>query len=406
MSKVAVIGGGPSGVICASTAKKNNNDVYLFEKNNRLMKKLLITGKGRCNITNSVDISDFFSNVPVNHEFLYSAFYTFTNEDIIKLLEDEGLKTKNERGNRVFPVSDKASDVADALENHLKKSGAKIVLNAEVENIEKKEDKFILVVNKKKLEFDKIVIATGGLSYPVTGSTGDGYRFSEKLGHTVTELEPNLVPLTVKENFCKEMTGLSLRNVAIKLKSNKKVIYEDFGEMMFTPYGVTGPLIISASSHLNKKNIHNDNILCIDLKPALNEKQLNDRILRDFNEFSNKDFANSLNKLLPKSMISVIIEESGIDPHKKCNSITKEERRHLVELLKNFTLTIIGKRPIREAIITSGGVSVNEINPSNMQSKIVDGLYFCGEVIDTDAYTGGFNLQIAYSTGYLAGINI
>lgn len=406
MKKIAIIGGGPAGVMCAATAAKNNDDVHLFEKNNRLMKKLLITGKGRCNITNSSDISDFFYNIPVNHEFLYSAFYTFTNEDIINLLNNEGLKTKNERGNRVFPVSDKASDVADALERHLKKSGAKIHLNAEVENIEKKGDKFILYINKKRQEFDKVVIATGGLSYPVTGSTGDGYRFSQKLGHTVTELEPNLVPLTVKESFCKEMTGLSLRNVCVKLKSNKKVIFEDFGEMMFTPYGVTGPLIISASSHLNKKNINNDNILLIDLKPALSEKQLDDRILRDFCEFSNKDFSNSLNKLLPKSMISVIIEKSGIDSHKKCNSITKEERRHLVELLKNFTLTVTGKRPIKEAIITSGGISVNEINPSTMHSKIIDGLYFCGEVIDTDAYTGGFNLQIAYSTGYLAGISL
>lgn len=406
MSKVAVIGGGPAGVICAGEATKKGNEVFLFEKNNRLLKKLLITGKGRCNITNSSDISDFFDNIPVNKEFLYSAFYTFTNEDIIKLLENEGLKTKNERGNRVFPVSDKASDVADALERYLRKTNAKISLNAEVKNIEKKNEKFILTINKKEWEFDKVVIATGGLSYPVTGSTGDGYKFSEKLGHKITDLTPGLVPLTAKEEFCKEITGLSLRNVAVKLKSNNKVIFEDFGEMMFTPYGVTGPLVISASSHLNKKNIDNENFLYIDLKPALSEKQLDDRILRDFKEFLNKDFANSLNKLLPKSIISVIIDRSGIDPHKKCNSVTKEERRRLVEVLKNFKLTVTGKRPIKEAIITSGGVCVKQINPSTMESKLIPGLYFCGEVIDTDAYTGGYNLQIAYSTGYLAGINI
>ncbi len=406
MSKVAIIGGGPAGVICAGEAAKKGNEVFLFEKNNRLLKKLLITGKGRCNITNSSDISDFFDNIPVNKEFLYSAFYTFTNEDIIKLLENEGLKTKNERGNRVFPVSDKAGDVADALERYLRKTNAKIFLNAEVKNIEKKNDKFILTIDKKVWEFDKVVIATGGLSYPVTGSTGDGYKFSEKLGHKITDLTPGLVPLTAKEEFCKEITGLSLRNVAVKLKSNNKVIFEDFGEMMFTPYGVTGPLVISASSHLNKKNIDNENFLYIDLKPALSEKQLDDRILRDFKEFLNKDFANSLNKLLPKSIISVIIDRSGIDPHKKCNSVTKEERRRLVEVLKNFKLTITGKRPIKEAIITSGGVCVKQINPSTMESKLIPGLYFCGEVIDTDAYTGGYNLQIAYSTGYLAGINI
>lgn len=406
MSRVAVIGGGPSGVICAAEASRNGNEVFLFEKNSRLLKKLLITGKGRCNITNSADISDFFQNVPVNHEFLYSAFYTFTNEDIIKLLENEGLKTKNERGNRVFPVSDKASDVADALEKYLRKTKTKIRLNSEVTDIEKNENIFTLYINKKKQEFDKVVIATGGLSYPVTGSTGDGYGFSEKLGHTVADLTPGLVPLTVKEEFCRDITGLSLRNVKVKLKSNGKVIFEDFGEMMFTPYGVTGPLVISASSHLNKKNINNENFLYIDLKPALSEKQLDERILRDFKEFLNKDFANSLNKLLPKSIISVIIDRSGIDPHKKCNSVTKEERRRLVELLKGFKLTVTGKRPVKEAIITSGGINVKEINPSTMESKLVSGLYFCGEVIDVDAYTGGFNLQIAYSTGYLAGINI
>ncbi len=406
MKKTAVIGGGPAGVICAAEAAKNGNDVYLFEKNDKLLKKLLITGKGRCNITNSSDISDFFAQIPVNHEFLYSALYTFTNDDIIKLIENEGVKTKNERGNRVFPVSDKSHDVAFALTSYLKKTKAKILLNKKVTKITKEENGFLLEINGKKERFDCVVIATGGLSYPATGSTGDGYEFSKKLGHTVTTLSPSLVPLECEEEFCNELKGLSLRNVKLKLVSNNKTIFEDFGEMMFTPYGVTGPLIISASSHLNEKNEKNENIIYIDLKPALTEKQLDERVLRDFKEFLNKDFANSLNKLLPKSIISVIIDLCRIDPHKKCNAITKEERARLVNILKSFKLKITKKRPVKEAIITSGGINVKEINPSTMESKLVKGLYFCGEVIDVDAYTGGYNLQIAYSTGYLAGTNI
>lgn len=403
IKKTAVIGGGPAGVICASEAAKKGNDVYLFEKNDKLLKKLLITGKGRCNITNSSDISDFFAQIPVNHEFLYSALYTFTNEDIINLIENEGVKTKNERGNRVFPVSDKACDVALALTNYLKKSGAKILLNSKVENIIKADDGFLVQVNGKKEHFDCVVIATGGLSYPATGSTGDGYTFSKKLGHTVTELTPSLVPLEIKESFCNDLKGLSLRNVRLKLVSNNKTVFEDFGEMMFTPFGITGPLVISASSHLNEKTTNN---IYIDLKPALSEKQLDERLLRDFKEFCNKDFGNSLNKLLPKSIISVIISLCGIDPHKKCNAITKNERMGLLRVLKELRLTVTKKRPIKEAIITSGGISVMEINPSTMESKLVKGLYFCGEIIDVDAYTGGYNLQIAYSTGYLAGTNI
>lgn len=406
MKKVAVIGGGPAGVICAAEAAKKGNNVYLFEKNDKLLKKLLITGKGRCNITNSSDISDFFMNIPVNHEFLYSALYTFTNDDIISLIENEGVKTKNERGNRVFPVSDKASDVAFALTSYLKKTNAKILLNKKVLGIEKNDESFLVDINGKKELFDCVVIATGGLSYPATGSTGDGYGFSRMLGHKVTDLQASLVPLETYEKFTKDLTGLSLRNVKLKLVSNKKTIFEDFGEMMFTPYGLTGPLVISASCHLNKKNEENENIVYIDLKPALSEKQLDERIIRDFKEFLNKDFANSLNKLLPKSIISVIIDLCGIDPKKKCNSITKEERAALVRVLKEFKLTVKGKRPVKEAIITSGGINVREINPSTMESKIIKNLYFCGEVIDVDAYTGGYNLQIAYSTGYLAGTSI
>ena len=404
IKKTAVIGGGPAGVICAAQSSLKGNKTVLFEKNSDILKKLLITGKGRCNITNSSDISEFFENVPVNRNFLYSAFYTFTNDDIISLLKNEGLEVKNERGNRVFPISDKASDVANALKKHLKKSGTEIRVNTEVTKIEKYESGFtVYTKNGVKENFDSICIATGGLSYPVTGSTGDGYRFSEKLGHSIVNPHAGLVPLEIHEEFCKEMTGLSLRNVSLKLITDGKTVFADFGEMMFTPFGVTGPLVISASSHYKENS---DSKIEIDLKSALSEKQLDERILRDFSEFSNKDFRNSLNKLLPKSIISVIIELSGIDPFKKCNSITKEERRNLVSILKNFTLHIKGKRPVKEAIITSGGINVKEINPSTMESKIIPGLFFAGEVIDVDAYTGGYNLQIAYSTGYLAGINI
>jgi len=404
MKKVVVIGGGPAGVMCAAESAKRANETVLLEKNPDILKKLLITGKGRCNITNASDISEFFPNIPVNSNFMYSSLYTFSNESIITLLENEGVKTKTERGNRVFPVSDKAKDVADGLKGYLKKSGAKIKCNSEVKKIEKNNDKFkIFLKNGDTIIADSVAITTGGMSYPVTGSTGDGYKFAKLLGHNIKPIKAGLVPLEIKEDFCKELTGLSLRNISVKLIENNKTVYTDFGEMMFTPFGVTGPVIISLSSHLDEGK---SNKIIIDLKPALSEKQLDDRILRDFGEFSNKDFLNSLNKLLPKSIISVIIELSQISPHKKCNSITKEERQRLVHLLKNFELTVKGKRPVSEAIITSGGIDVKEINPSTMESKLVSGLYFAGEVIDVDAYTGGYNLQIAYSTGYLAGINI
>jgi len=403
-NKVVVIGGGPAGVIAAGFSAKNNNTI-LLEKNDILLKKLLITGKGRCNITNSCDISDFFQNIPKNPDFMYSSLYSFTNDDIVNLLKENGVETKVERGGRIFPVTDKAKTVADGLKKFLEKSGTKISLNSSVKDIEKRSDKFIITLeNNKKIEnIDSVIIATGGISYPKTGSTGSGYKFSKKLGHTVTELKGGLVPLEVKEEFVKKLVGLSLRNVDLKVKNeNGKKIFQEFGEMMFSHYGITGPLVISASSHIDDTK---ENTVIIDLKPALSEKQLDDRILRDFAKFHNKNFANSLDELLPKSMIPVIVELSGIEPEKKVNSITKEERKQLAASLKELKLTITEKRPVSEAIVTSGGISVKEINPSTMESKIVPKLYFCGEVIDVDAYTGGFNLQIAYSTGYLAGIN-
>lgn len=402
--KVAVIGGGPAGVLAAAFCAKRGNNTILFEKNEKLLKKLYITGKGRCNITNRCDISDFFGNIPKNPDFLYSALYSFTNEDIISLLEAEGVSVKTERGNRVFPTTDKAGTVCDGLRSFLRKSGAKVNLGISVTEIKKQNELFDIVTKDGMFAgFHKVILATGGKSYPVTGSTGDGYRFSRKLGHHITPLDGNLVPLETVETYGAELSGLSLRNVCVKLKNEKgKVIFEDFGEMMFTHFGVTGPLVISASSHLPKESC----TLHIDLKPALNEKQLDERLLRDFQKFTNKAFHNSLGELLPKSLIPVIVKLSGIAPQKQCNAITREERKKLLELLKNFTLHIKGKRPVEEAIITTGGVDVKEINPSTMESKLVKGLYFAGELIDVDAYTGGFNLQIAYSTGYLAGTNV
>lgn len=412
--QVVIIGGGPAGMMAAITAKKNhlNDDVIILEKNNSLGKKLLITGKGRCNITSSLDISEFIKNIPGNGMFMYSAFQKYTNEDIINFLEQNGVKTKVERGNRVFPVSDKSRDVLYAFEKELKKLNVKIYFDTEVENI-KKEDKFVIQTNKETIEADKLIIATGGMSYPGTGSTGDGYKFAKEFGHTVKEIKASLVPLEVVEKEeCKNMQGLSLRNVSIRIKDieKNKNIYEDFGEMLFTHFGVSGPIILSGSAHLIRyKNIDkllNENKikLYIDLKPALSEEQLDLRIRRDFEEIKNKEFKNSLFKLLPKKMIDFIIEKSNINPDKKVNEVTKEERKNLVKLLKNLEFTIKNTRPVEEGIITAGGINIKEINPSTMESKLVKDLYFAGEVIDVDAYTGGFNLQIAYSTGYTAGL--
>ena len=411
--KVIVIGGGPAGMMSAISSAENGNDVTIIEKMQSLGRKLLITGKGRCNITSSLDMDEFIKNIPGNGMFLYSAFKNYTNQDIIKLLKEEGLEVKEERGNRIFPVTDKSLDVLKCFEKKLKSLNVNIILNTKVKEI-LVEDNIVKGVKTEKeiINADKVILATGGKSYPLTGSTGDGYVMAQKLGHTVTKINPSLVPLEAfDKETCKNLQGLSLKNVQIELidKNKNKVIYEDFGEMLFTHFGVSGPTILSSSAHLvrykNIQQLFNENkiSLKIDFKPALSEEKLNDRILRDFNEEKNKMFRNSLDKLLPQKLIPTIIKISGIDPNKKVNEITKIERKNLVKLLKNFEITIKGFRSIDEAIITSGGIKIKEINPKTMESKIIKGLYFAGEIIDVDAYTGGFNLQIAYSTGYTAG---
>ncbi len=406
-------------MLAGIASAKENVEVVILEKMNTIGKKLRITGKGRCNITNAIDIEEFINNIPGNGRFLYSAFKTFTNKDIINLLKKEGLETKIERGNRIFPITDSAQSVVDALNSALRKLKVKIINNAEVIDLDVKDNKIVGVkyLLKEKEEYmkaDKVILATGGVSYPLTGSTGDGQRIAKRYGHTVKEMKPALVPMECYEkDVCKQLQGLSLRNVAIKLidiEKNKK-IYEDFGEMLFTHFGVTGPIIISSSSHLIRyKNIEellkNKKIeLTIDLKPVLDKEKLDLRIRRDFEEFKNKSFKNSLNKLLPQKLIDVIIRNSNINPDKRVNEITKEERTRLGEEVKNFKFTISKFRPVEEAIVTSGGIDVKEINPKTMESKLVNGLYFAGEIIDVDGYTGGFNLQIAYSTGYVAGSN-
>ena len=417
--KVVIIGGGPAGMMAAISSAKCGNDVTILEKMNMLGKKLLITGKGRCNITSSIPIDEFIKNIPGNGMFLYSAFNKFDNTDILNLLKEEGVETKVERGNRVFPVSDSSKDVQMAFVKLLKKYHVKVETNSNVkeiitENGEVTKVKYEQDSVKKEINAEKVILATGGKSYPGTGSTGDGYLIAEKLGHTITKIRPSLVPLVAAPkdiNICKSLQGLSLKNVQIKLKDikNEKIIYEDFGEMLFTHFGVSGPTVLSGSAHLLRyKNIDellkNENIkLIIDLKPALSMEKLDERILRDFSSEKNKAFKNSLEKLLPKKMIDVIIDLSEIDPNKKVNEITKKEREQLVFLLKNFSITIQNFSKIEEAIVTAGGINIKEINPKTMESKIVKGLYFAGELIDVDAYTGGFNLQIAYSTGFVAG---
>ena len=401
-------------MMAAIKARQEGNDVLLLEKMNSLGRKLLITGKGRCNITNAISIEEFISNIPGNGKFLYSCFQNFSNKDIIDLLEKQGVKTKVERGERVFPESNRSQEVLNAFLDLLRHLGVRVKTNTEVCEILIKDQKVREVLTKagEKIEADKVILATGGKSYPATGSTGDGYLIAEKLGHAITQIRPSLVPLTIIEkNLCKSLQGLSLRNVKIGIWANQKLIYDDFGEMLFTHFGVSGPIILSASAILLRvKNI--DDLLKkgaiklrIDLKPALDTEKLDARIRRDFEEYSKKQFKNSLDKLLPQKLIPVIIDKSRICPDKKVSEISKEERRNLVSVLKNLELTIQGFRSIEEAIVTAGGVSIKEINPRTMESKIVDGLYFAGEVIDVDAYTGGFNLQIAYSTGYTAGKN-
>ena len=411
MSKVLIIGGGAAGMMAAAFAAKNGNRVEVFEKNEKLGKKLFITGKGRCNITNAADLEDFFSAVTSNPKFLYSAFYSFTNEQVISFFEELGVRTKVERGGRVFPVSDHSSDVIQALKSEMERLGVKINLNAEVKELitEKNSTREtvngIRLVSGKKISGDAVIVATGGISYPSTGSTGDGYRFASRCGHKVSELSPSLVPMEVKEWYAGELMGLSLRNIEIRITDGKKKLYQEFGEMLFTHYGVTGPVILSASSIVGKKLKDTELTLHIDLKPALTEEQLDKRVLREFETNHNRQFKNAVDSLFPSKLRPVIVELSGIPEEKKVHEITKEERLRFVRLIKDFTMTLTGLRGYNEAIITKGGVSVKEIDPGTMESKLIKGLYFAGEVLDLDAVTGGYNLQIAWSTGYLAGMN-
>lgn len=407
MKNVVVIGAGPSGMMASSVASNKGHKVTLIEKNNRVGRKIIITGKGRCNITNDCDIEELIDNVTTNKKFLYSAFYTFTNDDVKNMFENLGVKLKTERGNRVFPVSDSAHDVSDALFKMTKKTGVNILLNTKVTKIIQRDGKVdkVILDNNKEIKCDSVIIATGGMSYPRTGSTGDGYKFAKNLGHTIVDTKPSLVGIEIKENFIKDLNKLSLRNIKINVYNSKdKLIYTDFGEMEFTEYGVDGPVIKSASC-IMKDTIKENYKIIVDLKPALSEEKLDIRIQKDFNKYSNKKFENSLDDLLPKKIIPIIINLSGIDRNLVVHQISKEQRKSLVDLIKNLTLTVKKFRPIDEAIITSGGIKVSEINSSTMESKIIKGLFFAGEVIDVDAYTGGFNLQIAFSTGYLAGEN-
>ncbi len=407
MSKVLVVGGGAAGMFAAIFAAYNGNEVHIFEKNEKLGKKLFITGKGRCNITNASDMDTLFSSVVTNSKFLYSSFYGYTNQDVVDFFERIGVQTKIERGNRVFPLSDHSSDVIAGLTRELQQLGVEIHLHTAVKKIVGKERfEYIELQNGTKIEGDACIVATGGFSYQTTGSTGDGYRFAKELGHQVTEVLPALVPLTIKEWYAKELQGLSLRNVQASIYDDKKKLYDDFGEMLFTHFGVSGPLMLSASSFIGKKLKGKELKLVIDLKPALTNDQLDQRVLRDFEENMNKSFKNAIGKLFPTKLIPIMLELSGIDPDKKVNLISKEERQQFVLLIKNFTMTITGLRDFNEAIITQGGVAVKEINPSTLESKLVKGLHFVGEVLDLDALTGGFNLQIAWSTGYAAGSSI
>lgn len=401
---VIIVGGGPAGMIAGIYAADKCKNVYVFEKNKFLGRKLRITGKGRCNITNSADISDFFKNIPVNSKFLYSALYSYTNDDIIALLENSGVKTKVERGGRIFPVSDSANQVADALTNILKKKKVKIIRDEVTEILASDGEVTGVKVKSGTSYAGKVILATGGVSYPVTGSDGKGLKMAEKLGHTVTELKASLVPVTSNETWIKPLSGLSLKNVVLTVYDGKKEIFSELGEMLFTHFGVSGPLVLSASSHMRKINEHSYKMF-VDLKPGLDNSKLDSRILRDFEEEQNRDIINGLDKLLPKALIPVVIAKSGIDERKKINSITKEERAALVNTIKALEIIPSGFRPVSEAIITSGGISVKEINPSTMESKLYKNLYFAGEMIDVDAYTGGYNLQIAWSTGHLAGIS-
>lgn len=402
MAKVVVVGAGPAGIMAALTAAKKH-EVILIEKNDKIGKKLFITGKGRCNVTNKKDISDFFDYIPGNPEFLYSSLYSYTNENLIEFIEELNVPLKVERGDRVFPKSDKSSDIIKALENELIKRNVHIILNNEVTSINYK-DKDIYSVklrDGKEIKGDYFILTTGGISYPQTGCTGDGHKFAKKLGHNIVDLVPSLVPIELKESWIKELQGLSLKNVEIKIvNKNNKVQYKDFGEMLFTHFGISGPIVLSGSRYIKPGT---DQFVIINLKPALTREELDKRVQKDFAKYINKDFKNSLDDLLPKKLIPVIINLCNISEDKKVNSITKEERNILVDTLQNLKLKVKGLRPIAEAIVTAGGVDVKEVDPSTMKSKIINNLYFAGELLDVDAYTGGFNIQIAFSTGYIAG---
>ena len=419
MSKVLIAGGGAAGMMAAISAAEKGNRVELYEKNEKLGKKLFITGKGRCNITNAADIEEFFPAVVSNPKFLYSAFYSFTNEQVIRMFERLGVKVKTERGGRVFPVSDRSSDVIQALKKEMERLGVNVHLNSEVKEliIEERNEgqeadgrnrivRGIVLSSGKKICGDAVIVATGGISYPSTGSTGDGYRFAAGCGHKVTELSPSLVPMEVKEWYAGSLMGLSLRNVGVQITDGRKKLYQEFGEMLFTHYGVTGPVILSASSIVGRQLKKKELILHIDLKPALTEEQLDRRVLREFEANHNRQFKNSVDSLFPAKLRPVMVELSGIPEEKKVNEITREERLRFVRQIKDFQMTLTGLRGYREAIITKGGVSVKEIDPGTMESKLAAGLYFAGEVLNLDAVTGGYNLQIAWSTGFLAGTGV
>lgn len=408
LKRVVIIGAGASGMLAAKVASDRGYKVTVLEKQKRCGQKLLITGKGRCNITNNCEIEELIENVPTNGKFLYSAFYTFTNDQVIDMFNDLGVETKTERGKRVFPVSDKAVDVVRALEKQMRSNkNVEVLLNSKVDKIEAQDGKIkkVILSDKREIECDSVIVATGGVSYPRTGSSGDGYKFARNLGHTIIKPKASLIGLEVMEDYVTDLAKLSLRNVSINVYNSKnKKIYDDFGEMEFTKYGLDGPIIKSASCRMGDLSKENYKIV-LDLKPALDEDKLDKRVQKDFQKYANKNFENSLNDLLPKQLIPTIVKLSKIDAYIKVNQISKEERKNLVHLIKNITFTVKNYRPIEEAIITSGGVKTSEINSSTMESKLVSGLYFAGEVIDVDAYTGGFNLQIAFSTAYLAAIN-
>jgi len=406
---VIVVGGGPAGLMAAGTAAGQGKKVLLLEKNNSLGRKLLITGKGRCNLTNNTDQEGLLANIPGNPSFLYSAFYTFGSQELISFFEGLGVNLKTERGNRVFPASDKALDIVQALVRYVKKQKADIRLNEPVSEIKllPEDIKEVVASSGRSYKCRKLILATGGLSYPGTGSTGDGYKFARNMGHKVTKLSPSLVPLKTQESWVHELQGLGLKNVGVKVSLGGKLLYQDFGEVMFTHYGISGPVTLSASRYLTdcfNKSEAEPAIFSIDLKPALDHSALDKRLIRDLEKYKNKDFQNSLNDLLPQKMIPVIVELSGIPAEKKSNSVTKEERRNLGMILKELKFHITGPVGFNEAVITVGGVSVDEIKPGSMESKLVPGLYLAGELLDVDGYTGGFNLQIAFSTGYLAGM--